>query len=101
MTPYFVILIAVVGIAYAGRRSQNRVLRRLSLCCVALLLIGFAGLRDQRVGTDTGNYVSDLLSADEASFITRSTEVGYNALVWMARAISNSYAILLTLNAAI
>ena len=101
MTPYFLVLISVVAIAYAGRRSHNKLRQRLSLACVALILIAFAGSRDQRVGTDTGTYVRGFLAADTVSFITRTTEVGYNAMAWTARAISDSYAVLLTLIATV
>lgn len=101
MTPYLLLLFAVVGISYVGRVSNHPLLRRLSLGVVALLLVGFAGMRDWGVGTDIETYLRGFLQADDPGFITRNTEVGYNLLAWFAATTSDSYAVLLTLIAMI
>ncbi|MEP0548683.1 MAG: EpsG family protein [Rhodothermales bacterium] len=101
MIPYLLVLLAVVVIAYLGRIANNRLLRGISLGTVGLILVGFAGLRDVSVGTDTGTYVRQFLRADVAASITRTTEVGYTFLTWSIRELTDSYAVLLTLIAVI
>lgn len=101
MIPYLLVLLAVVVIAYLGRIANNRLLRGISLGTVGLILVGFAGLRDVSIGTDTGNYVRQFLRADVTSSITRTTEVGYSFLVWSVRELTDSYAVLLSLIAMI
>ena len=101
MTPYLAVLFFVVGIAYVGRISRHKPTQQLSLWIVTFLLVAFAGLRDKSVGTDTGNYVRMLLRVDGVSYITQSTEVGYNVLTWVAVTLSESYSVLLVLIAVI
>lgn len=102
MMPYLLLLMFVTGTAYLGRRSGHPVIRKLSLFAVGGALVAFAGLRDYRVGTDTGNYVRQFTFSESfASVMERQTEVGYNFLSWLARSISDSYSVLLLLIAAI
>lgn len=101
MIPYLLLLLFVTITAYAGRCSGDRVVRRASLVSVAAVLVAFAGLRDHIVGTDTGNYVRRFLASDSTAILFRDNEIGYNALSWFARSLSDSYAVLLTLIALI
>lgn len=102
MSAYLLLLLCVVAVAYLGRRSGNKMLRRLSIGTVVLALVAFAGLRDARVGTDTGNYVQMFrFSESFASVTERKTEIGYNALAWLARNFSDSYSALLLMIAAV
>jgi hypothetical protein len=98
MTPYIALLALVVLVAYLGRRAGRTSGRLLGAAAACLLLILYAGLRDYRVGTDTGNYVYlfshiDLLNVD--SPLPTHTEIGYAVLNWIARSTSESYASLL------
>jgi hypothetical protein len=98
MTPYIALLLLVVLSAYFARRSGHKTVRALGIVTAALLLILYAGMRDYRVGTDTGNYVYLFSRVDPfGSQLLTGTEVGYSALNWLARAASDSYASLLTL----
>jgi hypothetical protein len=101
MIPYILVLLFVVPIAYLGRVSNDGLLRRLSLGLVAFVLVAFAGLRDRTIGTDIGNYIFRFVRSESASSITRDTEIGYNFLSWLARGLSDSYAVLLTMIAII
>lgn len=102
MTPYLLLLFFVTGMAYLGRRSGHKLIRRTSLVVVGGALVLFAGLRDYRVGTDTGNYVRQFrFSESFASVTERKTEIGYNFLSWVARSASDSYSVLLLLIAAV
>src|SRR5690606_33715510 len=96
MIPYLLLLVLVVIIAYLGRRSGAELVRRASIGVVMLVLVGFAGLRSSKVGTDTGNYLRMFSRADSFSSVTEGkTEFGYNLLSWLARSISDSYTVLL------
>lgn len=102
MIPYLVLLLFVVVVAYVGRRSGSQGVRRISIGAVMLALIAFAGLRDFRVGTDTGNYVQYFERSESfASLFEQKNEVGYNLLAWVARNFSDSYSVLLLLIAAV
>lgn len=102
MTPYLLLLLFIVVIAYAGRRSGSLGVRRLSVGTVMVALVAFAGARDYRVGTDTGNYVWIFTRSDSfASVRDRGSEFGYGLLSWLARSISDSYTVLLLLIAAL
>ncbi|WP_412070415.1 EpsG family protein [Rubrivirga sp. IMCC43871] len=101
MTPYLLVLFAVSLLAAAGRASRSLATRRLSLWLVAVILAAFAGLRERSVGLDTGNYVYEFSVATSSAHIVRSTEVGFNLLVFAARSISDSYAAILLLIAMI
>jgi hypothetical protein len=102
MTPYIALLFFIMGVAYFGRVSGGVIVRRVSVAVVVLALIGFAGLRDYHVGTDTGNYVYIFSGSTSFASVTElKTEVGYNLLSWVARWLSNSYSVLLLLIAAI
>lgn len=101
MIPYLALLFVIVVIAYMGRRYGSRGVQLLSLSMVVLLLVLFAGLRSRRVGTDTINYVNMFDNIESFSDIWRTTEVGFNILMVLAKSISTNYASLLTVIAII
>lgn len=102
MTPYLLLLLFVVVLAYVGRRSGNEGVRRVSIGTLMLALVAFAGLRDFQVGTDTSNYVHMLMFSESFDSVTaQGTEVGYNFLAWVARNVSESYTALLLMIAAL
>ena len=102
MTPYLLLLLFVVVVAYVGRRSGNKGVRRVSIGTLMLALVAFAGLRDFRVGTDTSNYVQMFMFSEAFDSVTaQETEIGYNFLAWMARNVSESYTALLLMIAAV
>lgn len=102
MTSYLLLLFFAVVVAYLGRRSGNTMLRRLSIGTVMLALVAFAGLRDYRVGTDTGNYVRMFGFSESFESVTeQETEIGYNFLAWLARNFSDSYSALLLMIATV
>ena len=98
MIPYLLLLFFVTGVAYLGRRSGHKLIRRTSLVVVGGALVLYAGLRDYRVGMDTGNYVHQFRNSESfASVVGGHNEVGYNFLSWLARSASDSYSVLLLL----
>ena len=102
MTPYLLLLLFVVVVAYFGRRSGSPGVRRISIGAVMMALVAFAGVRDYRVGTDTGNYVGIFTRSDSFESVwDRGSEFGYGILSWLARSISDSYTVLLLLIAAL
>lgn len=102
MIPYLLILLFVSSTAYLGRRSGHTFIQRASLCVIGAALVLFAGLRDYRVGTDTGNYVRQFVRSDSfASVAEGRNEIGYHFLSWLARSASDSYATLLLMTATI
>lgn len=101
MTPYLAALFASCSLAAAGGRTRSRAVRWLYLGGAAAVLIVFAGLRDKRVGLDTGNYVYEFTVATAPQQIVKSTEIGFNLLLFFTRAVSDSYATMLLLIAAI
>lgn len=102
MTPYLLLLLFVVVVAYVGRRSRNVGVRRISIGILMLVFVAFAGLRDFRVGTDTSNYVQMFMFSESFDSVTaQRTEVGYNFLAWLARNVSESYTALLLMIAAV
>lgn len=101
MLPYIVLLVLVTVVSYTGRRSSHRVIRRLSLMFVGVVLVLFAGLRDSRIGTDTGTYVRHFRASDAIEIVGEREDSGYYLLSWIARTLSDSYAVLLILIALI
>lgn len=101
MTPYLLLLLFVTVTAYAGRRSGNRLIQRASLVLVGAMLVGFAGLRDSRVGTDTGTYLRHFNASEDFSIVFEQTDFSYYLISWLARSFSDSFAVLLLLIAAI
>lgn len=97
MTPYLLLLAIVTTLAYLGRRSGHRLIRRASLWLVGSILILFAGFRDLRVGTDTGAYVHYFYASDTFDIVLGQTEFGYYFLSWLARSLGDSYFLLLVL----
>lgn len=101
MIPYLILLFTVSTIAYAGRRHGSKSVQYLSLGIIMLLLTLFAGLRYRLVGTDTGTYIRHFISVNSFSDIWRTTEIGYNILMVLAKSLSDNYASILTLTALI
>ena len=102
MFPYLTVLLIVVLIVYAARRSRRRGTAALGIGVASVLLILFAGFRDSRVGTDTGIYVYQFTQVDSLqSALSGDMEVGFLLLNWTAKLVSDSYASLLLLIAAI
>lgn len=97
MTPYLLLLLFVTLNAYLGRRSGHKLIRRMSLLIIGMALILFAGLRDYRVGTDTGNYIRHFYASDSFDYVTEQQDVGYYLISWLARSMTDSYASLLLL----
>jgi hypothetical protein len=102
MIPYLVLLLMVTTIADVGRRLGGRIARSVSLVLVCTVLIGFGGLRDRSVGTDTGTYVVIFSQLDSLqSALSKEMEVGYNVVSWLAKMFSESYASLLLMISAL
>lgn len=101
MIPYLLLLVFVTTTAYFGRRVGNSVLRKASLAVIGLALTLFAGLRDSRVGTDTGTYVRHFYASDTFDIVAERQDAGYYLISWFARSLSESYAVLLVLIALI
>lgn len=102
MTPYILLLLLVVLSAYGARRSGRTFIRFLGIALGCVMLILFAGMRSDEVGTDTAIYVYQHSQIDSfASVLSGSMEVGYNLLSWLATKVSDSYASLLLLIAAV
>lgn len=97
MIPYLTLLIIVVFLAYLGRRNGSKGVQILILGIITLLLILFAGFRYRLVGTDTGNYIGIFMRVNTFSDIWRTTEIGFNTLMVLAKTISSNYASLLIL----
>ena len=101
MIPYLVLLLIVVYLAYLGRRNGSKGVQLFSLGIIVLVLVLFAGFRYRLVGTDTGNYIRMFFDANTISDIWETTEIGFNALMVLAKNISTNYASLLILIALI
>ena len=102
MMPYLLLLVFVTGLGYLGRRSGHKLIRRASLWIVGSALVLVAGLRDYRVGTDTGNYLRQFRASESFASVSEGrNEVGYHFLSWLARSISESYNVLLLMIATI
>lgn len=101
MTPYVLLLVFVTITAYLGRRARNKAVRNGSLVVVGGALTLFAGLRDVRVGTDTGAYVRRFYAGDSFDAVWDREEFGYYLLNWLSSSLSDSYAVLLVVIALI
>lgn len=102
MTAYLTVLLIVVLIVYGARRSGRGGPAALGVGAASALMILFAGLRDSSVGTDTGIYVYQFAQVDSLqSAFAGDMEAGFLLLNWAAKLISDSYASLLLLIAAI
>lgn len=74
------------------------------MACLGLgstALILFAGLRDSKIGTDTGNYVRFFYFSNNIDYVLEKRDIGYFLISWFARSMSDSYASVLTLIALI
>lgn len=97
MTYYLLILLLVPALAYAGRTSQQQDFRRLGICAVAIILALFAGLRSDRVGTDTAAYVRFFENYDSLEkLLSLNIEFGFSFLILIFQQISAHYAVFLT-----
>lgn len=101
MIPYLSLLTFVTVTAYLGRRSGDKVVQGFCLFVVGGALILFAGLRDLRIGTDTGTYIRHFYASESFDIVTERQDFGYYVLSWFARWLSDSYAVLLVLIALI
>lgn len=97
MIPYLLLLVFVTTTAYLGRRSGHLLIRKLSLLLVGAVLVLFAGLRDSQVGADTETYVGHFYSSGSFNIVSERQDIAYYILSWFARALSESYAMLLVL----
>lgn len=96
MTPYAILLVLAIVIAYLGRIPRSSAIRHFSIGTVSGMLILFAGLRDSRVGSDTGSYVHAFRLSESYTAATEfDLEIGFLILGWLSRSISESYAALL------
>lgn len=91
MTPYFILLIAVIGLSTLVYRGGSLGIYRQNAASVTIfiVLVLFAGLRDSSVGTDTNNYVYFFYeqAGDSLFHINSSYEIGFAMLSNIARAI--------------
>lgn len=94
MIAYLILLFVVVLIAYLSRLG-SRGIQWLGASCITLILTLFAGLRYRLVGTDTSNYVRIFENVESIDDIWRSTEIGFNALMLVAKSLSTNYISLL------
>lgn len=101
MIPYLSLLIFVTAMTYLGRRSGDKVIHRFCLTVVGGALVLFAGLRDLRIGTDTGTYIRHFYASESFDIVSERQDIGYYVLSWLARWLSDSYAVLLVLIALI
>lgn len=101
MIPYLILLTFVTITVHFGRRYCNDSINRFILLITGASLVLFAGLRDFTVGTDTGNYVRFFHASDAFSYVLERQDTGYYLLSWLARWLSDSYSMLLTLIALI
>lgn len=99
MIPYLLLLVFVTTTSYLGRRLRNRAPRRASLGVVGAALVLFAGLRDSSVGTDTGTYIRHFHASDSFDIVFERQDAGYYLISWFARAVTDSYVLLLVLTA--
>jgi hypothetical protein len=97
MLPYIALLAFVTVITYLGRRSGQRLARRISLVVVGCSLVLFAGLRDRFIGTDTGTYIRHFHASESIDIVKEREDWGYYLLSWFSRTLSESYAVLLLL----
>lgn len=97
MLPYLFLIFSVTVLGYLGRRSGDRFLRGASLVVVGGALVLFAGLRDRQIGTDTGTYIRHFHASDTLDIVSERQDFGYYLLSWVARSLSDNYAVLLTL----
>lgn len=105
MTPYFILLPLVLFLAYMAKKTNNKISYKIIIFSIFFLLVLFAGLRDQSVGTDTSNYVRifqhDRVVNENIFETSGSMEIGYLFLQRTARLFSDEYWVLLTLIAAL
>lgn len=92
MLPYLYLVFGVYTLTFLGRCYGSKGIARLTLCFAITALILFAGLRGYSVGTDTGNYKRwfDGIHKFSSAF-NLGTEIGFSALLGVARSISDSY----------
>lgn len=99
MRVYVLTLLFVVASVYLSGKSKVPVISRLLLLVAFLTMVLVAGLRDWRVGTDTGDYVRYFLRgdsfADALSVGFRTGEYAYQIFEWLVYRVTDQYAGLL------
>lgn len=105
MLIYFVNLIIVVFATYNACKVKSTTLSRCLYGIAFASMVLVAGLRDSRIGTDTGNYVGIFNTtktfADAIKLALGSNEYAYSFLNWLLHYISDQYTVLLIAIAAI
>ncbi|MDN7131513.1 EpsG family protein [Halomonas sp. MC140] len=101
MILYLLLLVFITVNSYLWRLVGGRGARRLSLFFTGGALVLFAGLRDRRVGTDTGTYIRHFYESNTFDIVLERQDTGYYLLSWFARTLSDSYSVLLLLIAVI
>ncbi|ATC85300.1 EpsG family protein [Pseudoalteromonas arctica] len=101
MAPYFIVLFFVVVIAYFGNKYGSRGVEYICVGLILSVLTLFGGLRNYTVGTDTGTYLKHLGRMGSFDDVWKSTEIGYNFLMFLSKSLSDNFASLLLLIAAI
>ncbi|WNL42931.1 EpsG family protein [Halomonas sp. PAMB 3264] len=101
MIAYLLLLIFVTINTCVWRRAGSSGVRRLGLFFTGTALVLFAGLRNRRVGTDTGTYIRHFYESDSFDIVIERQDTGYYLLSWIARTLSESYSMLLVLIALI
>ena len=102
MLIYFAILFVVLILVFASNNVEdNPNLEKIIFYSSSFILILFAGLRANIVGTDTNNYISMFLSKnnqEQSIFeIEGNIEIGYLFLQQIAYFVSSKYWSILTL----
>ncbi|RLA64165.1 MAG: hypothetical protein DRQ78_06260 [Epsilonproteobacteria bacterium] len=98
MIPYFILLLVVVVLSLIAKKARNdKTLYRSVIFSIFLVLVLFAGLRDESVGTDTNNYIG-MFQSDR---VYSSLEIGYLLLQEITKLFSSEYWVLLTIIAII
>lgn len=97
MTPYIIILMLAVFIAYAGRRFGSVGVQWISVGLVITILTVFAGFRAPSVGADTSAYIQMFEQATTFPDLWRTSEVGFNAVLILTSFISDHYYLLFIL----
>jgi hypothetical protein len=105
MLPYLANLVIVVLAVWLARRSRNSFQQWMCFGIAFLSMVLLAGLRDRRIGTDTGGYVwyfSEMRTFSDLIHVTSNMgEYGFWFVTWIAHLLSSQYAVFLTLIAGI
>ncbi|HCV05710.1 MAG: hypothetical protein CMF22_13380 [Idiomarinaceae bacterium] len=97
MLPYLLLLFFTSGLTLVIKKYGSDDLYRGTVFFVAAALISFAGLRDFSVGTDSGTYVRQFERFILEPEIFKTSEFGYNLLMFLASILSDQYFVLFTI----